>query len=153
MSDIDFKDLVSRKVDDAKWPPPLPAGSYDGVIQSFKFDYAPWTNPDGSKIPACFISIKLTGADASIQDEVGDTDLSKKKCENIYRLTPGEDAPLGDLCRSVLGEDATAGKSWGEVVPELIGKEVLVDLTKDINKKKPEDPPRNNVRKVVGKPA
>lgn len=153
MSEPDFKDLVSRKVDEAKWPPPLPAGTYYGVVTAFKFDYLPWTDREtGNKIPGCMVTARLTEADPSLADELGEADVTKKTFTNNYSLRPGEDAPLGDFVRSVLGPDSTAGRSWGETLPDTVGKQVMIELSKDIDKKKPENPPRNNIRKMVARP-
>jgi hypothetical protein len=143
-----FNELLRKPVDEAKRPPALPGGTYFGTITKQEYDKA---NND-KKTPFCRYHVTLESAHESIPaEDLEGTDLTKKTMRREFYLTPEADWRLAEFLKSC-GID-TSGRSFAETIPEALGKRVQVEVTRELNKKKPTDPPYNNISDMTGVPA
>lgn len=148
MSDVNFNELLSKPVDDAKRPPALPSGTFFGTISKQEYDK---TNSE-KKTPLCRFFVTLTHAHDSIPaDDLDGVDVTKRILRREFYLTPDADWRLAEFLKT-LGIDTT-GRSFAETIPEALGKAVQVEVTRELNKKKPSDPPFNNISDMAGIPA
>lgn len=143
-----FNELLRKPVDDAKRPPALPAGTYFGTITKQEYD----KTTSEKKTPLCRYMVALESAHDSIPaEDLDGIDLTKRTMRREYYLTSEADWRLAEFLKSC-GID-TAGRSFAETIPEAIGKRVQVEVTRELNKKKPTDPPYNNISDMAGVPA
>lgn len=148
MSDTNFNELLAKPVDDAKRPPAMPAGTFFGNITKYEFD----KSNSEKKTPLVRFFVQLTHAHESIPaEDLDGIDVTKRTMRREYYLTPDADWRLAEMLKT-LGID-TAGRSFGETIPEAQGKAVQVEVTRELNKKKPTDPPFNNISDMAGIPA
>lgn len=148
MSDPNFNELLSKPVDEAKRPPAMPAGTFFGNVSKYEFD----KTSSEKKTPLVRFFVSLTHAHDSIPaEDLDGIDISKRVMRREYYLTPDADWRLAEFLKSCGIE--TAGRSFGETIPEAQGKAVQVEVTRELNKKKPTDPPYNNISDMAGIPA
>jgi hypothetical protein len=150
----DFKSLLSRKVDDAERPDTLPAGNYEGVV----VDYQPIESNTAEKTPQVRVNVRLTNASEDIDPE----DLINPKGKQIkvadrrmrhdFWLDEENQWKLSEFIRSCGVE--TAGRSFGETLPEVKNALVFVQVTQTPDKvKRNEDGSPiiyNNVARLTG---
>lgn len=128
---VDLSKLLSRPVDDAKRPVPLPAGMYTGNIAKFSFDVS-----REKKTPFCRFMVNITAADQSVDATLLDgIDLSKKQLRKDFYLTPDSEYRLADFLHSCGIQ--TAGQSWGATIPNCVNAQVQITV---IQKQNPNDP-------------
>lgn len=141
---VDLESLLSAKVDDAKYPEALPAGTYYGVVNAYKFDYMSWTNKDGSKPFGVHFTIGFNDVQASLRDEIAEKgiDLSKKGGTVSFELGTESNGTLSMNERSGYYKDfviglgiPTAGRSFRETAPDARGKAVMCDVAVYADKK------------------
>jgi len=133
MTEPNFENLLSMRADDVKPPPTLPAGTYHGVIASQKFGKSKEKQTDFVGYEIQF----LRAGDDVEQSELGDINLSSKRHTANFYITPNSLFRLTEFFKSC-GIN-TAGRSVAELIPEAVGKEVLIPVTctpdkKDITK-------------------
>jgi hypothetical protein len=124
MSDVDFSTLLAMKADDVKPPPTLPTGTYNGVIESHTFGKSREKQTD-------FVAFNLrvlSAGDDVEKSELGDIDLSQKKFTANFYITPNSFFRLTDFIKSC--GIRTEGRSVAELIPEVVGKEVLIPVVK-----------------------
>lgn len=139
----DFRELLAKPVDSYEAPPPLVAGTYQGVVEAYK-----WDESREKKTPFCDLTIRLTapGEDIDPSELVG-IDITKRKLNQAFYITEEAGYRLKEFLHSCGVE--TAGKGWGECVPEVLNAQVLVDVILKPNTKdatKPPYPTINNIR-------
>ena len=120
---VNFQSLLSKPVNSIKEPAPLPAGTYTGVIKSYKYDES-----REKKTPYVRFEVQLQSPGADIDpSDVAEIDLTKKIMRRDYYLTEDALFRLKDLIVSC-GVDSS-GRSLAEVIPDLVHAEVLVNVT------------------------
>lgn len=143
---VDFNKLLSVSADDVKAPKPLPAGTYHGVIKSYKFGES-----SQNKTPYVRFDIGIQSAGADIvPEDLEEIDLSKKKLYRDYYLTTEALYRLKELIQSC--NIPMQGRQFSEMIPDLNGMPVIIDVTQRPNANDPAAPPFNDVAKLAGQP-
>lgn len=123
----DFSKLMNRPAGEAKKPPVLPVGDYAGVLGQ-------WEVGDNNKNRTEYVRfpVRLTGwpDDVTGEDREG-IDLSKRQLRRDYYTSDDAMYRLDEFIRSC-GIDPS-GRSYAEVLPELVGKPVIVEVRHYIN--------------------
>lgn len=122
---VDFKSMLAKPVESAERPKPKPGGTYNAIIEGYKFD----TSRE-KKTPYCRLTYSnLTPGDDVDAQQLQDSgaDLSKWKPHSDFYLT--EDALY--RFREVIESCGinVAGRSFNETIPELKGKPVILTVT------------------------
>mgnify|MGYP000110663499 CR=1 FL=1 len=141
---VDFSALLSKPADEIKRPPALPAGTYKGIIKTHKFDES-----SEKKTPYVRFDVKFTGEfleDVDANDVEG-IDIAKRTLSKDYYLTEDAIYRLKEMLES-LGIPS-AGRSIGEMIPEAIEAEVLMEISAKPDRREP-DTIRNNIEKMFG---
>jgi hypothetical protein len=124
---VDFAKLLSKPLDDVKKPPAWPAGTYLGNISRFEFG-----DNNANKTPYTRLFIKVNAAGPGLEEsELAGIDVTKGRefRRDFYLLTKeGEDLSwrLKELMESC--GLSCAGRTVAEVVPELVGCAVQVEI-------------------------
>lgn len=151
MSDPDFSRLLETPMDDIKRPPPMPAGTYNGLISKYTLD----KTKSEKRTPYVQFNINLTSPGMDIPSgALEGIDIAKRPQEYSFYLSPDAQWRLKEFLASCGIE--TAGRSLGACIPEAMGREVLVELVHSPNKKDPNGPPYvnvNNLKGTAGMPA
>lgn len=122
MSAPKFSDLLSKPVDDVKKPAPWPAGTYFGIAVRYELGES-----NQKKTPYVRFILACTGAGEDIAPEdIEGVDFSKKSFRTDFYLTPDSEYRLKEFIES-LGI-STSGRTFGELLPECNGKEVLIEM-------------------------
>jgi hypothetical protein len=123
----DFRQLLSTPMDEIKRPPPIPPGTYHGVVSSHEFR-------ESSKKKTAYVQYNLAlispGEDvetSAFNDAVGVLELSKRNFNVSFYLTDQAKYRVKEFLES-LGVQTT-GRSLGECVPEALNARVLVTVT------------------------
>lgn len=141
---VNFKDLLSTKLDDVKAPSALPEGTYHGNISSFEYG-----DNNKNKTPYVRFALKFTHTSDDVDEkDLADIDLSSRKLSTDFYLTPDARWRLKEFLVS-LGLK-TDGSSFDELIPEVVGQSVIAYVTQRFNPERPDDPPRNNIKSVKG---
>lgn len=123
MSESNFAELLQTPMDSIKRPPPLPAGTYHGVITSHEM-----ITSSQKKTPGVRYNVTLTApgddVDAAALDGI---DLTKRSLRRDYWLTADASYRLKELLQSV--GVSVEGRSLGECIPEARNAKVLVSIT------------------------
>ena len=116
---VNFKDLLSTKLDDVKAPSALPEGTYHGTISSFEYG-----DNNKNKTPYVRFALKFhsTSDDVDPKD-LADIDLASRKLSTDFYLTPDARWRLKEFLVS-LGLK-TDGGSFDELIPEAVGQSVI----------------------------
>jgi hypothetical protein len=153
---VDFSKLLRKPAGEAKRPPVLPAGDYQGIIKAFELGDA-----NRNKTPYCRFQVGLIGwgegtpetwtvfdpASGKTYDvSQADIDLSKRQMRRDYYLTEDALFRLDELIRSCGVEPA--GRTYEEILPEMIGQQVLVEIQQYTNQTTAEL--GNQIGKIVG---
>lgn len=154
MAAPDFSAMLKKTSGTAKRPPALPPGSYRGKAKS-------WEIGDKNKNNTPYVRIHIALTDWP--DNVDDSDkmqegpdgalipinLSKRSLRRdiFIRNTDGSDAMyrLDDFLKSC---NIELGKAYEETLPQVIGADLLVDVTQYLNEKNGET--ENQVDRIVG---
>lgn len=147
----DFSKLANAKAGEAKKPKALPEGDYTGVIKGFSFEPAPAGKDYESivRFNLGLIDWPSTISDEDKQQDLGNgqsrpIELSKRQLRRdfydnvLYRLD--------DFIKSC-GVDMN-GRTYSEVLPELTGKRVIVQVKQYLNERTSEI--GNNVGDLKG---
>lgn len=120
---VDFKALLSKPSDQIERPKPLPAGTYQGIVKSYKFDES-----KEKKTP--FIRFELgilaAGEDVDPSALVG-MDMSKKGLRKDFYLTDDAIYRLDEFVSSI--DKYKGPKSLAERVPDTLNAQVLIYVT------------------------
>ena len=128
---VDFTSLLSKKADEAKRPPVLPPGNYEGLVVNYQPDEAQLK--DGSRVPIIRFNIKLTAPTEDIDpddliDREGKTiEVAGKRVRHDFWLDGQQDYRLSEFIASC-GVDIE-GRSYGETLPETTNAPVIVTVT------------------------
>jgi len=140
---VDFSALLRKPAGEAKKPPALPAADYPGVVKSFEMG-----DNNKNKTPYVRLHVGLTGWADVLQEEDKDPsiDLSKRQMRRDYFLTEDALWRLDEFIRSCSIEPN--GRSYEEVLPELVGTPVVVEVQQYMNQTSNEI--GNQIGKLVG---
>lgn len=146
----DFRQLLSKPLDDVRRPPVLPNGTYYGTVMGFKIDEARFANDDGSKNVIVAFTVRPSHAgpdvdEAELQGASEAKPLSDRLQTIEMPLTGGNEWSTKMFLDS-LGI-ATAGKTWDTCLPETRNAQVMFEITKRVDKNNPEIW-HNNARKL-----
>lgn len=120
---VDFKELLKKPADQVERPKPIPAGTYKGVVARQEFGQS-----KEKKTPYTRYHLTLTGpGDGVDPKDLDGIDLTKKQFRKDFYLTNDAEYRLLDFIASC-GVN-TKGRTLGELVPEPLGKDVLIDIT------------------------
>lgn len=124
----DFNQLLSTKMEDVKAPPPIPAGTYSAVIQSYEL-----LESSQKKTPFVRFWIRPTDAkedvDATALQAYGD--LSKAKLRKDFFLTEDAFYRLKQFLEETLGIDGT-GKTFNECLAQTTGASVVMSVKQSL---------------------
>jgi hypothetical protein len=148
---VDFKHLLKRPAGQAKRPAALPIGDYPAIVKN-------WESGDNNKNKTPYVRFHLglldwpEGVDErDKQQEQPDgtlaaIDLSKRQQRRDFFLTDDALFRLDEFIASC-GIDAS-GREYAEVLPEVVGKQVLVEVQQYVNQN--DSSIGNQIGKVVG---
>lgn len=139
----DFSQLLKKPAGEAKKPPVLPIGDYGGVVRSQEVG-----DNNQRRTPYVRFMLVLTEwpEDMDSQDRPEDVDLNKRQLRKDYYLTEDALWRLDDFIRSC-GIDPQ-GRAYEEILPELIGQPVTVQVSHYTNQQTGEL--GNNAGTVMG---
>lgn len=148
----DFRELLKQDTDSIKRPPPIPVGSYEGIVKGYKFDKSREKETDYVEY-----RVGLTSARNDVdQSELVDSDgkpieINGKERSMTYYITPDALWRLTEMIKSCKIE--TKGIPLEETIPAVVGKSVLVTVTHSRPKgAKLTDPPYANISEMAGLP-
>ena len=147
---VDFSSLLRKPSGQASKPMALPPGDYQGIIKSIEYG-------DANKNKTPYVRIQLgliqwpdaVPEEARGQDVNGvftPLDLSKRQMRRDFYLTEEAMHRLDTLLRSC-GIGGVGERTYEEVIPELVGQQVLVEVQQQLNQN------TNEVYAQVGKVA
>lgn len=127
MAGTDFAALLSKKVDETKKPPALPAGTYRSSVVRTEFGES-----DKKKTPYCRFFIKPNAPEADVDptafEEFGGlAALQKKEMRIDQWMTDDSMYRLKDFLTDTLGLNCE-GRSFGEVIPESVNCELFITV-------------------------
>ena len=140
---VDFSKLNSKPMGEIKRPPTAPASSYYGVVKAYKFDESRFDNKDtGHKDGVLRLSISpIECADPQVEMPEGFTLKGKLYDYDYAVLDSNQNSMPGQYYAKMLMESlgiATEGKAFTECAAELVGAQVMFDLTQRADKNNPE---------------
>jgi hypothetical protein len=147
---VDFSKLASTQMDDVKRPPTPPAGTYFGVVTGIKFADSRFDNKEtGQKDGVLQILLRpLEYAEGELPEGVTLAGKQFTREEPVIDVH-GNSLPGQFYTKQLL--DAlgipTSGRSFSEAVADLVGSQVMFDLTARPDKNNPEVV-YNDVRKL-----
>jgi hypothetical protein len=142
----DFSQLLSRPADSWEKPKPLPAGTYFGTILGYSYQES-----SQKKTPSVRYELSVTDVGKDIDvSELVDVDLTKKKFTHDFYLTEGAGYRLVEFVEKM--GVSTSGRSTGEFVPDLVGKPVMMEVSKSPREDDP-DSFYNRVERLAPVPA
>lgn len=126
---VNFSALLSKTAGEAKKPVPLPGGDYPGVITKWE----PGESRGEKKSPLItFTVVPNAWAEGIDPSEYPEIDLSKRVMRKDFFLTDDALYRLDSFIKD-LGIDAT-GRSYAEVLPEVVGSSVLMVVKQQMKK-------------------
>jgi hypothetical protein len=146
---VDFSRLLSAPAGEAVKPPPLPMGEYLALITSHELTESKNKNPC-IRINFCFLSWP-----SDVTPVEGVNLANKKMRKDFYYNVENGQLDLNSLWRFdaflvTLGIEL-AGRSYIDVLPEVVGKQILVELIQDtIKEGKDAGNIVNQVNSIVG---
>jgi hypothetical protein len=149
MSAPDLNALLSMPLDDFKEPPAFPAGTFYGTLLSYEYGKSRQKQTDYVRY-----HFRATEAGADLTpDELQGVDLSNKKLYRDFYLTPDAIFMLKEFIVSC--GISTAGRSVTELIPEVVGASVIMQITQRMDPKntKADGTPRifNDVASAMGR--
>jgi hypothetical protein len=154
---VDFSKLNSKPMGEIKRPPAAPASTYYGVVKAVKFDESRFDNREtGQKDGVLKLEITPTEcADPEVDMPEGFSLRGKVYTHESGIIDSNGNSLPGQYYTKMLMESlgiSTEGKSFGQCIPELVGAQVMFDLTARTDKNNP-DVIYNDVRKLRAKSA
>ena len=137
---VSFSSLLKKPIAEAKKPPPLPAGTYQGIVAKYETG-----DNNKNKTPYVRIFVNLTEwpEDVHEQDKEG-IELSKKQQRTDFYLTEDSIYRLAEFIHSC----GVKAQDFEEALPQIIGSTVLIEITQTMNQETSEI--YNQVKKMVG---
>ena len=119
---LDFSQLLSKPAADIKRPPNFPAGTYFGTVKTREFGES-----KNKKTPQCALTLGgfEPGNDIDPAQMAG-IDVTKRTMQKTFFLTPESEYRIVELCKSC--GIATDGRTLGEIIEDLPGQRVIVEM-------------------------
>jgi hypothetical protein len=125
----DFSSMLRKPAGEAKRPKALPVGDYRGVIKAYELD-------DNNKNHTPYVRITIAMTDwpqgFTQSDIPEDTDLAKRQLRKDIYTTEDALWRLDELIKSC--GIVPNGRPYEEVLPELIGRPVMVQVKHYMNR-------------------
>lgn len=150
---VNFRDLLSRPMDDVKAPSPLPAGTYYGLITKQEFGETPWVNRDtGEKDLQVKFTIRQLEPVGIDPDMFADIELDRRIAVASFQIS-GDDQSAW-RCKQFIESlgITTAGRTWSETVTDVPNNAVMFDITHRMNRDDPTAPPYTDVKNLRKRP-
>lgn len=135
---VDFKQLLTKPLDEVKRPTALPTGTYFGTISKFAFGESRFEDKDTHEKNA-EVKFTLVGIRAGEDVDQGllepceaETPLAKRSMQTELPITGGKEW-ITKAFMEGLGIDCT-GRSWGDTIPETLNQEVMFQITQRMDK-------------------
>ena len=139
---VSFKDLLSKPLDEVKKPPPLPAGTWFGVIRKHEFELS-----REKKTPNVRFTFGMTGPGEDIDPSSLDgVDYLAKTVSKTFWLTPDAEYRLKEFLEDL--NISTTGRTFFEALPETVNLSVMMEITQRSSKDGKDI--FNDVNKVTG---
>jgi hypothetical protein len=148
MTTPDFASLLSTPASDVKPPPLLPAGPYHAILVSREFkEFGQGDEKDKTVEYSC----RITGPGEGIDPEslVGISVANRMLRGTVWLFSKGEDRRIGIINLAKACGISTDGTSVGQLIEELIGKSVTVDVIQTASKTEA-GVLYNNIKKIAG---
>jgi len=140
----DFSSILNKPLDTVKRPPPLPQGTYHGMIKGYEFKAS---RQKQTPLVQFTFTLQAAGEDIAAED-MQDVDLSRKSPTTDFYLTADAEYRLKEFLET-LGINTT-GRTFGETLPEAISKAVIMEIGHRLNPTDPTAPPYIDVKNVKG---
>lgn len=139
---VDFSQLLKKPAGEAKRPAALPPGDYQAIITRYEVGDA-----NKNKTPYVRFHMKMIAWPDTVdeQDREG-IELDKRLSRRDFFLTDEALYRLDELIRSC--GIKPEGRDYEEIVPEMIGQQVTVEMQQYMNQQTNEI--GNNIGKVFG---
>jgi hypothetical protein len=140
---VDFSHLLRKPAGEAKRPPALPAGDYEGVIRSYEFG-----DNNRNHTPYVRFQIVLTSWPQALPEgsRPEGVELSKRQLRKDAYLTEDSLWRLDTMISSCGIEPY--GRNYEEVLAEMVGQPVTAEVQQYLNQQTNEI--GNNIGNVVG---
>lgn len=144
---VDFSKLLKKPAGEAKRPPALPVGDFLGLVKGHELKEAP-QGKDYDMIVRFSVALREWPDSVDSSDREG-IDLAKRQMRRDFYIDsndPNGTWRLDEFIRSCGVEPN--GRSYEEVLPDLTGSEVLVEVQQYMNERTGEI--GNQIGKMVG---
>lgn len=140
---VDFSALLKKPAGEAKKPPVLPVGDYQGVVRSHEMG-----DSNRNRTPYVRFVVVLTEWPEAlpVEDRPDGVELNKRQLRKDFYITDDSLWRLDAFIRSCGVEPS--GRVYEEVLPELVGQPVFVQVQHYMNPQTSEI--GNNTGEVVG---
>lgn len=138
-----FRELLKIKLEDIKEPKLLPIGTYHGVIASHEGGF---TTQKQTPFIRFTYKLQSAGDDIAPEDLAG-IDLSTRRLSSDFYITT---EALWRFKSFLASLGLPEGVYVDEMVPDTIGRNVVIYVTHEPDRRDPNAPPRVNVKMVKG---
>lgn len=154
---VDFRTLLAKPLDDVKRPPALPAGTYFGTITKHAYGESRFTDQETGEKHA-IVTFTLTGIEAGEDVDQDQLKLAEADGKPLGARVMSAEMPLQGgnewITKSFLDSlgIATAGRGWGDTIPETTNQRVMFTITQRLGKGATEGVVFNDVRNLRAVP-
>lgn len=142
----DFSHLLRKPAYEAKKPPELPIGDYQGVIKKYELTERDFGRGEG-KVPFVSFHVGLTDWPDDVEEgEREGIELASRRLSRDFSLQDKDLYRLDSFLRS-LGLEGS-GRTYDELIPEAVGQPVIASVGQFMSKKTNEI--GNQIDKLAG---
>jgi len=120
---VDLSQYLNMRAGEAKRPQPLKVGIYKGRVSR----YEPGQNNRNNTPYIRIFVVPYEWPEGTTQDEIGDTDLSRRQLRKDFYLTEESLYRLDDFLRSC--GIVPNGQTYGELMSQVISMDVTFEVT------------------------
>lgn len=136
---VNWQDILNAKPEEAKKPEPLPPGTYIGVIESHEFGES-----SQKKTPYVRYKVKLIAPGEDVDRDAfntfgGTEKLSKTSRDLDYYMSDDARYRHTEFLQNACKINVT-GRGWAECIDETRGKQLLCQVSQEIEKRPPNAP-------------
>ena len=141
---VDFRQLLSKPLDDIKRPPALPAGTYFGTITKHSYGESRFADQEtGDKHGVVTFQLSSIEAGEDVDQELLKTALEVEGKSLAQKTLMGELPISGGkewITKQFLeGLDIpTQGRGFGDTIPETMNQRIMFTVTQRMDKNNPE---------------
>lgn len=125
-----FSEILSKPVESVEKPKPKPVGTYIGSVVGMPVDKT--VKVQGEERGILEFKLKISaayeGVDADQLADVGDVTSWPPFIYSVWYDTPEGEFQLKNFLTTTLDIDGAGGKSFGELIAQAPGKQLLVTL-------------------------